>query len=198
MTTFSPCDAGSVDTRRSTRFPLMATRARPSCGRSRSAMSSCAMILMRDTSGMPASFGSTISCRSTPSMRYRTATPLSSGSRWMSDARDWMPRAMIESTSWITGRSPARVAAISRLASSAVSERFSMSYEPCTFSRILSNMSSGRYSSSMRSAMRFGEAMAIRTVRPSAKASVRSQSRSSGFDVAISIVESEIESGIMR
>ncbi len=40
MTTFSPCDAGSVETRRSTRLPLTATRARPSCGRRRSAMSS--------------------------------------------------------------------------------------------------------------------------------------------------------------
>jgi hypothetical protein len=69
ITTFSPWEAGSVETRRSTRLPLTATRARPSCGRRRSAMSSCAMIFTRDTSGIPAALGSTISCRSTPSMR---------------------------------------------------------------------------------------------------------------------------------
>ena len=69
MTTFSPSDAGSVETRRSTGTPFTATRARPSCGRSRSAMSRLEMILMRETSGNPAARGTFIACRSTPSMR---------------------------------------------------------------------------------------------------------------------------------
>ena len=69
ITTFSPSDAGSVDTRRSIGWPFTATRARPSCGRSRSAMSSDDMILMREISGSPAWRGIFITWRSTPSMR---------------------------------------------------------------------------------------------------------------------------------
>ncbi len=69
ITTFSPSDAGSVDTRRSTGTPLTATRARPSCGRNRSAMSRLEMILIRETSGKPAARGIFITCRSTPSIR---------------------------------------------------------------------------------------------------------------------------------
>ena len=51
MTTFSPCVAGRVEMRRSTGLPFTATRARPSCGRRRSAMSRPDMILMREMSG---------------------------------------------------------------------------------------------------------------------------------------------------
>ena len=69
MTTFSPSEAGRVETRRSTASPLTETRARPSWGRSRSAMSSPDMILMREMSGRPAVRGIFITCRSTPSMR---------------------------------------------------------------------------------------------------------------------------------
>ena len=47
MTTYSPCDAASVAIRRSTRAPLTQPRARPSCGRKRSAMSRPEMILTR-------------------------------------------------------------------------------------------------------------------------------------------------------
>jgi hypothetical protein len=54
ITTFSPSDAGSVETRRSTASPFTETRARPSCGRSRSAMSRPDMILMREIRGNPA------------------------------------------------------------------------------------------------------------------------------------------------
>ena len=57
ITTFSPCDAGSVETRRSIGCPFTDTRARPSCGRRRSAMSSCDMILMREIRGSPAARG---------------------------------------------------------------------------------------------------------------------------------------------
>src|SRR2546425_8118609 len=46
--------AGSVETRRSIGCPFTDTRARPSCGRRRSAMSSCDMILMREIRGSPA------------------------------------------------------------------------------------------------------------------------------------------------
>jgi hypothetical protein len=69
MTTFSPSDAGSVEIRRSTGFPLTATRARPSWGRRRSAMSIPPMILMREISGMPAARGIFMTWRSTPSIR---------------------------------------------------------------------------------------------------------------------------------
>ena len=69
MTTFSPSEAGRVETRRSTASPFTLTRARPSCGRSRSAMSSPDMILMREMSGSPALRGIFMTCRSTPSMR---------------------------------------------------------------------------------------------------------------------------------
>ena len=69
ITTFSPSWAGSVETRRSMGCPFTATRARPSWGRSRSAMSSDDMILMREMSGSPAWRGIFITWRSTPSMR---------------------------------------------------------------------------------------------------------------------------------
>ena len=69
MTTFSPSEAGRVETRRSTGSPFTETRARPSCGRSRSAMSSPDMILMREMSGSPALRGIFMTWRSTPSMR---------------------------------------------------------------------------------------------------------------------------------
>ena len=69
MTTFSPCAEGSVETRRSTAAPSMATRARPSWGRRRSAMSIPAMIFTRETSGSPTLRGSARAARSTPSMR---------------------------------------------------------------------------------------------------------------------------------
>src|SRR5881409_1721457 len=71
ITTFSPSAAGRVETRRSIGWPFTATRARPSWGRSRSAMSSEDMILMREMSGSPAWRGIFICWRSTPSMRYR-------------------------------------------------------------------------------------------------------------------------------
>src|SRR3989442_1780423 len=71
ITTFSPSWAGSVETRRSMGCPFTATRARPSCGRSRSAMSSDDMILMREMSGSPAWRGIFITWRSTPAVRYR-------------------------------------------------------------------------------------------------------------------------------
>ncbi len=50
----------------------------------------------------------------------------------------------------------------------------------------------------MRSTIFVGDASAIRTVRPSANASVRSQSRSCGSAVAISRCVSEIASGSTR
>ncbi len=69
ITTFSPSAAGSVETRRSIGWPFTATRARPSWGRNRSAMSSADMILMREMSGSPAWRGIFMTWRSTPSIR---------------------------------------------------------------------------------------------------------------------------------
>ncbi|PYP58959.1 MAG: hypothetical protein DMD40_03995 [Gemmatimonadetes bacterium] len=61
------------------------------------------MILMREMSGNPAWRGIFMTWRSTPSMRYRTATPPSSGSTWISLARDRIPSEMIMSTRRTTG-----------------------------------------------------------------------------------------------
>ncbi len=60
ITTFSPVADGSDDTRRSTGCPLTETRARPSWGRRRSAISSPDMILSREIRGIPAERGTFI------------------------------------------------------------------------------------------------------------------------------------------
>ena len=68
-TTFSPWIVGTVETRMSIWRPRTGMRMRPSCGRRRSAMSSRAMILRRDTmAGAERGGGASMSC-STPSMR---------------------------------------------------------------------------------------------------------------------------------
>jgi hypothetical protein len=59
---------------------------RPSCGRRFSAMSSCAMILMREISEAWIALRGRTTSRSAPSIRKRTTEVCSNGSMWMSDA----------------------------------------------------------------------------------------------------------------
>ena len=68
-TTFSPWMVGNVETRRSYSFPETSIRARPSCGKRRSAMSSCAMIFTRDTTEAWMDFDWTEASRRMPSTR---------------------------------------------------------------------------------------------------------------------------------
>ena len=69
ITTFSPCSAGRVEMRASTGAPSTDSRARPSCGRRRSAMSSPLTILMRLTTASEADRGTVMTSRSRPSTR---------------------------------------------------------------------------------------------------------------------------------
>ncbi len=85
-TTRSPWPAGIVDTRTSTGRPAIRRPIRPSCGSRRSAMSSLAMTLIRDTTGCATAFCGASTSRSTPSTRKRTTSRDSNGSMWMSEA----------------------------------------------------------------------------------------------------------------
>ena len=86
MTIDSPSTVGSVATRMSSIRPAAAafSEMRPSCGFRRSAMSSFASTFRRVVTPAASRFGMRcISC-STPSMRNRTTSASSCGSKWMS------------------------------------------------------------------------------------------------------------------
>ena len=89
-TTFSARRVGTVEIRRSNFLPSTTIRARPSWGRSRSAMSRRLMTLMRDTTRVRTGPGICMPERRTPSTRYRTTPPVAVGWMWMSLA----PRSM--------------------------------------------------------------------------------------------------------
>jgi hypothetical protein len=94
----SPCPVGSVETRTSTGRPPMRSVIRPSWGSRFSAMSSCAMILMRDTSAACSSRRGRTTSRSVPSTLNRTCEYDSKGSMWMSEAPSraaWVSSALI-------------------------------------------------------------------------------------------------------
>ena len=82
----SPCPVGRVETRTSTGLPPTRRVMRPSCGKRFSAMSSCAMILMREMSEPWIALRGRTTSRRLPSMRKRTTEVCSNGSMWMSDA----------------------------------------------------------------------------------------------------------------
>ena len=106
-TTRSPIRDGRVETRTSSVLPPSASGMRPSCGTRFSAMSSRAITLIRDTSsGVIRGFSDRVS-RSTPSMRIRTVSAVSNGSRWMSEAPARTASAMMPLISRITGASSA-------------------------------------------------------------------------------------------
>src|SRR6266576_2220329 len=69
ITTFSPCEVGRTETRRSTSLPITLTRKRPSCGTRRSAMFRPAKILMREVIASCSAFGGDSAGAKSPSTR---------------------------------------------------------------------------------------------------------------------------------
>ena len=86
ITTDSPRTTGRVATRRSTKWPSTDRPIRPSCGERFSAMSSSAMILIRDTRPDVRWRGTVVESNTTPSTRKRTRMSVARGSKWMSEA----------------------------------------------------------------------------------------------------------------
>ena len=78
MTTVSPCIVGMDETRVSASCRSRRMRPRPSCGLRRSEMSMPERILTREISGPWIGLGTTVTSRSSPSMRNRTRTSRSS------------------------------------------------------------------------------------------------------------------------
>ena len=93
---------------------------RPSCGLRRSAMSSFASTFKRVVTPAVKRFGMLCATRSTPSIRNRTTSALSCGSKWMSLARSSAAWKTIEFTSRTSGPSEIPSSA-SRSSSSSVS-----------------------------------------------------------------------------
>ena len=107
MTSDSPSTVGSVATRTSSIRPAAAafSEMRPSCGFRRSAMSSFASTFRRVVTPGISRFGMRcISC-STPSMRNRTTSASSCGSKWMSEAPSSAAWKRIELTRRTSGTS---------------------------------------------------------------------------------------------
>ncbi len=107
MTTFSPSTVGSVATRTSSMRPAAAalSEMRPSCGLRRSAMSSFASTFRRVVTPADIRFGMRCTSASTPSMRKRTTSASSCGSKWMSEAPSSAAWKMTELTSRTSGAS---------------------------------------------------------------------------------------------
>ena len=119
ISTVSPKLVGSTEMRRSRSSPSSPTLMRPSCGSLRSAMSSCAITLIRETTAWwsrTRSAGVETSYM-TPSMRWRTRSVWPKGSMWMSVARSrtaermsWLTNEMTEASSGLAVRSSVRLA----------------------------------------------------------------------------------------
>src|SRR5256884_7207101 len=107
LTTDSPSTVGSVATRMSSMRPAAAafSEMRPSCGFRRSAMSSFASTFKRVVTPAIIRLGIRCTSWSTPSMRSRTASASSCGSKWMSLAPSSAAWKMIEFTSRTNGTS---------------------------------------------------------------------------------------------
>ena len=107
MTTDSPSTVGRVATRMSSMRPAAAvfSEMRPSCGFRRSAMSSFASTFRRVVTPAIIRFGIRCTSCSTPSMRSRTASVSSCGSKWMSLAPSSAAWKMIELTRRTSGAS---------------------------------------------------------------------------------------------
>ena len=107
MTTASPSTVGSVATRMSSIRPAAAafSEIRPSCGLRRSAMSSFASTFRRVVTPAAIRFGMRCTSCRTPSMRSRTTSASSCGSKWMSLAPSSAAWKMIELTSRTSGAS---------------------------------------------------------------------------------------------
>jgi len=86
ITTFSPKEVGSVETRSPTSAEPMRSLVRPSCGMKWLETSRSDMILMRETTAPTAMWrGRRITFFSSPSTRIRTWLDFSSCSIWMSE-----------------------------------------------------------------------------------------------------------------
>ena len=107
MTTFSPSTVGRVATRMSSIRPAAAafSEMRPSCGFRRSAMSSFARTFRRVVTPGAIRFGMRCISASTPSMRKRTTSASSCGSKWTSEAPSSAAWKMIELTRRTSGAS---------------------------------------------------------------------------------------------
>ena len=107
IVTASPSTVGSVATRMSSRRPAAAAlrEMRPSCGLRRSAMSSFASTFRRVVTPEASRFGIRCATCSTPSIRNRTTSASSCGSKWMSLAPSSAAWKMIELTSRTSGAS---------------------------------------------------------------------------------------------
>ena len=97
-TTRSPCPVGSVETRTSTGRPAILSVIRPSCGKRFSAISSCAMTLMRDTMAACKERRGSRMSRKMPSTRKRTNARCSKIWKWISEApsrKAWVSSALM-------------------------------------------------------------------------------------------------------
>ena len=107
ITTDSPSTVGRVATRTSIRRPAAAAfrEMRPSCGLRRSAMSSFASTFRRVVTPAIIRFGMRCTSCRTPSIRSRTASASSCGSKWMSLAPSSAAWKTIELTRRTSGAS---------------------------------------------------------------------------------------------
>ena len=103
----SPYSVGRVATLTSMSRPSALIWMRPSCGNRRSAMSSLAISLRRETTAASKLRGGALRSSNTPSMRTRTRNTPSNGSRWMSLADSSSASAIRALTYRITGASDA-------------------------------------------------------------------------------------------
>ena len=121
ITTLSPCSVGIVETRKSISFPPIRSFTRPSCGSRLSAMFSRAMILIRERIAVWSRRGGDSTSSRIPSIRYRTRSAFSYGSKWMSLAPRSIARAMTKLTSRMMGASEATPISCSTRSSPATS-----------------------------------------------------------------------------
>ena len=201
ITTCSPSTVGSTATRMSSMRPTAraASEMRPSCGLRRSAMSSFASTFRRVVTPFAIRFGIDCASLSTPSMRTRTRSESSCGSKWMSLAPSVAACMMIELTSRTSGASEtpsstSRSSSVSSMTSnsssadwvSSTSERRAIfSISAMMSSRLATPMSTGYLLASLSSSIPWmfpGSAIATR-------------SRSPWFEIGIAITRWRVSSG---
>ncbi len=105
ITTCSPQTTGEIAIRKSTSFSAINTANWPSCGIRCSSIFRFARILIRETSAGSIDFGSSITRRSTPSIRQRIIKLLLSGSICTSEALDFTANSRIDVSALEIGES---------------------------------------------------------------------------------------------
>ena len=106
-TTFSPKNAGKIDTRSAIKLSFNLNLNRPSCGILCSSILSWDRILIRAAIAGCIFLGKVKISRSAPSIRNRTKNLLSKASKWTSEAPSAEANSKIVSKILITGRSAA-------------------------------------------------------------------------------------------